>query len=584
MLVPVSLAAQTRIERVSVTYQGREAEGRSDSPSASHDGRFVAFVSNANLTGGQDGLPELDVFVRDRERQPGDPGAIERISVAGDGGEPNDDSSEPSISADGRIVAFSSRASNLVQNDGNGVEDVFVRNRETGVTKRISVSSVGGDANGQSSFPDVSADGRYVVFQSQASNLVTGDDNGTSDIFRYDRETGETLRVSINSSGAGGNGASITPSISADGQVVAFISSATNLVDGDTNEVPDVFVRSLGSDDTERVSVSGLEEQANRISFLPSVNEDGSLVAFKSEASNLVPGDTNGVLDVFIRDRSAETTTRISVDDSGIQSNGLSGPPSISGDGCDVAFASAATNLVLQDDNGNTDLFVVDRCGRNGERKIVRVGASLGPQSPNGSVPEVPPSVSLNGQWVAFASSATDLVPGEPDLNNELDAFITGNPLNPPPSEPTHTPTPTPTPCNDAQCPPGQVCDPDTNLCVDTTRTPTRTPTVTPTPCNDAQCPPGQVCDPNTNLCVDATPTPTPTFQCTTNEDCPPGQVCDPETHMCVTPTPSGDGGGGGGCNCEISPTQRHESPLEALALVLPAVLLWLRRRARRPV
>jgi Tol biopolymer transport system component len=633
-------SVQAQISLVSVTANNRQAEGRSDSPATSADGRFVAFVSNAsNIVNEGDRQNEFDVFVRDRSQ-----GTVELVSISLTGTSGNADSSSPAISGDGNIVAFSSRASNLVDDDQNGVEDVFVRDRGAGTTQRISVG-VDGEANGASSFPRVSADGRFVVFQSQATNLVGDEDTPTADIFVYDRDSGATSKVSVPAAGGLANAASITPAISGDGTTVAFISSATNLIENDGNGVPDVFVRVLAGTTIERVSVSSSGTPANEISFLPALNFDGNLVAFKSEAFNLVPNDTNGEPDTFVRDRNAGTTTRISVDDFGNQSNGLSGPPSISGDGCDVAFPSQASNLVLEDKNGHTDLFVVDRCERNGQRRIVRIGESpTNINGPNGEVPDAPPSVSQNGQWIAFASNASDLVPD--DLNNELDTFITGNPLNPPGSQPTATPTPSPseTPegfCDgNEDCPPGQVCDPETNRCVTPSPTPTVTQTgtpvgfcdgnedcppgqvcdpvshrcVTPSPtktpighCDgNEDCLPGQVCDPVTNMCVTPTPTPTPVGFCDGNEDCPPGQVCDPTSHSCVTASPTrtpvglcdGDedcpegqecnlethmcvpkDGGGGGCSCEIDPRQRREDPAAALAVLIPAALLWMRRR-----
>lgn len=640
-LALVATTVQAQISIVSITRNGQPAEGRSDQAAVSADGRVVAFVSNAsNIVNEIDQRNEFDVFVRDRGA-----GTVDLVSVSLTGTSGNgEDSASPAISADGRFVVFSSQATNLVENDQNGFADIFIRDRNNFTTERISVG-LDGEANGSSAFPRISADGRLVVFQSQATNLVDGEDTNTSDIFVYDRDSGVTTKVSVPPGGGLANGPSITPAISGDGTTVAFISSASNLLAADGNLVPDVFVRELSGTTIERASISSSGTPANEISFFPTLSFDGKLVAFKSEAFNLVPNDSNGVPDAFVRDRNAGTTTRESVDDFGNQSNGLSGPPSISGDGCDLAFPSQASNLVLEDKNGNRDLFVIDRCNRNGQTRVARIGESTtNVNGPNGEVPDAPPSVSQDGHWVGFASTASDMVPN--DLNNELDAFIAGNPLNPPGSPPSPTPTATETPdgfCDGPEdCPEGQVCDPETMRCVTVTPTPTRSVTITPTPpgfcdgnedCPPGQvcdpvtmrcvtpsptrtppgfcdgnedCPPGQVCDPVTMRCVTPTPTATPIGFCDGNEDCPPGQVCDPVTDRCVTPsptrTPNGfcDGdedcpegevcdpetnmcvpkdGGGGGCSCEIDPRQRREDPAAVLALLIPAALLWLRRR-----
>jgi Tol biopolymer transport system component len=227
-------------------------------------------------------------------------GQTTRVSVASDGAQGNGDSECPSISADGRYVAFASLASNLVPGDTNGRMDIFVHDRLTGQTTRVSVASDGTEGNGDSGFPSISADGRYVAFASLASNLVPGDTNGTWDVFVHDRLTGQTTRVSVASGGAQGNGDSRFPSISADGRYVAFQSYASNLVPGDTNGVLDVFVHDRLTGQTTRVSVASDGTQGDSYSFGSSISADGRYVAFASYASNLVPGDTNGWADVFV--------------------------------------------------------------------------------------------------------------------------------------------------------------------------------------------------------------------------------------------------------------------------------------------
>jgi Tol biopolymer transport system component len=286
--------------------------------------------------------------------------------------EGNGASNSPSISADARFVAFVSGASNLVRRDKNGAEDIFVRDRKVGSTERVSVTSDGDEANSSSTETSISANGRWVVFSSFATNLVPDDTNGHFDVFIHDRRTGLTEIVSISGDEEPGDAPSTTPSVSRNGQLVAFRSDATNLVPDDTNERHDVFVRDRGAGTTIRVSVNSDEEQSNGNSQDPGVRgftasgpditPDGRFVAFFSSATNLVPGDTNTCPpvfdqepgrcpDVFVRDLVAGTTMRINVTDTEAEANERSSDPVISDDGLAVAFFSAAGNLVPTDAN-----------------------------------------------------------------------------------------------------------------------------------------------------------------------------------------------------------------------------------------
>ena len=319
----------------------------------------MAFYSNASnlVEGDSNGFG--DVFVHDRVT-----GETMRVSVASDGTQGNSMSDTPSISADGRYVAFSSYASNLVDGDTNGWIDVFVHDRVTGITELVSVASDGTQGNNYSALPSISTEGRYVTFESVASNLVDGDTNGSYDVFVHDRVTGETQRVSVTSDGTQGNGWSYFSTISADGRYVAFESEATNLVDGDTNGFRDVFVHDRVTGETQRVSVASDGTQGNGHSdWLSSISTDGRYVAFESEATNLVSLDTNTAWDVFVHDRVAGETERVSIASNGTQGNDGSYWPSISSDGRYVAFTSDTTNLVDGDTNGFRDVFVHDREG-----------------------------------------------------------------------------------------------------------------------------------------------------------------------------------------------------------------------------
>ena len=294
-------------ERVSVAAGGIEANSFSGSASLSADGRFVAFESGAtNLVAGEvDGNGVEDIFVRDRQAD-----TTERVSIS-DGEQEGDGASQvTAISADGRFVAFKSDATNLTAGaDANGAADIFVRDRTGGTTERVSVNSDEEEGDDDCGGFDISSDGRMVVFACQATNLVAGDGNGFEDVFLRDRAEGTTELVSVASGGGvanGASGASFSLSISGDGRSVAFASDATDLVSGDTNGETDVFVRDLVASSTERVSIAEDGSQANDwSSFATAIADSGLVTAFGSAATNLVQGDTNRAVDVFVR-----TTTR----------------------------------------------------------------------------------------------------------------------------------------------------------------------------------------------------------------------------------------------------------------------------------
>ena len=405
-------AAGLTTSRVSVSSAGAQGYRSSEGPSLSANGRYVAFASLArNLVPGDTNLVE-DVFVRDRSA-----GTTRRVSLGAGGTQANGASSMPSISDDGRYVAFMSDATNLVTGDTNHTTDIFVRDLVTGINQRVSAGSGGQQANGASSFPSLSRDGLHVAFLSAASNLVAGDTNGTFDVFVRDRLANVTQRISVGPGGVQGNDASLYPAVSGDGRFVAFISDATNLVSGDVNGSSDAFVRDRLNGTTRRVSVGAGGVEANRLTGnAPSISADGRFVAFDSSASNLVPGDTNGIQDIFVRDLQAKTTTRVSVGAGGVEANGISISPTLSTDGRFVAFSSDATNLVNADTNGLHDVFVTDRLAGTTRR------ASVGPGGVQGNGPSFGTAVSTDGAHVGFVSNATNLVAG--DTNGEMDVFV----------------------------------------------------------------------------------------------------------------------------------------------------------------
>ncbi|MBR1231965.1 Calx-beta domain-containing protein [Bradyrhizobium sp. AUGA SZCCT0182] len=399
------------VERISVASDGTQGNGSSLDSSISADGRYVTYHSDAPdlVDGDTNGIN--DVFVFDRET-----GTTERVSVSSTGEQGNNASFSPNISADGRYVTYFSLASNLVDGDTNGNYDVFVFDRETGTNERISVSSTGEQGNGTSFSPDISADGRYVTYYSDASNLVDGDTNGTNDIFVFERETATTERVSVSSTGEQGDGGSFSSDISADGRYVTYSSTAANLVDGDTNGQADVFIFDRQTGTTEWVSVSSTGEQGNSASFEPSISADGGYVTYQSLASNLVDGDTNETFDVFVFDGQTETTERVSVSSAGEQGNDASIAPSISADGRYVPYFSPASNLVDGDTNETYDDFVFDRQTDTTERVSVSAAGEQGNSDSSNA------SISADGTFVTYSSSASNLVDG--DTNGTYDVFV----------------------------------------------------------------------------------------------------------------------------------------------------------------
>ncbi|GGK39704.1 hypothetical protein GCM10010124_35440 [Pilimelia terevasa] len=345
------------------------------------------------------------------------PGGFARVSVSGAGAQADGRTDEVALAGTGRLVAFTAEAANLVPGDTNGHQDAFVRDRRTGTTRRVSVSGTGGQADGASRNVALSRDGRYVAFTSEATNLVPGDTNGVADVFLHDRRTGATARVSVSGAGAQGDGASAvaTGRVSADGRYVAFSSAAGNLVSGDTNGAEDVFVRDRWTGTTRRLSVSGSGGQGAGASSGAAISDDGRYVAFVSEAPDLVLGDTNGAADAFLRDRRTGTTRRLSVSAAGAQADDRTAEVVLSATGRYVGLRSRATNLAPGGDtNGMDDVFLRDRR----TAAVVRVSVSgAGQQADHESYGL---AVGASGRYVAFTSLAGNLVPGDAVDHPEL--------------------------------------------------------------------------------------------------------------------------------------------------------------------
>jgi len=432
--------------RASTSVTGGDANGHSVSPSMSDDGRYVAFASNADdlLPPGTDTNSSWDVFVLDRQN-----GSIRRVSVVSGGGEAGGDSGQPSISADGSRVAFTSDAWNLVNGDNNNYHDVFVVDVATLVVRRVSVSSTGVEGNGTSWLPAISGDGRRVAFESYAGTLSPMDGLLNVDVYWHDIASGVTRLVSRTPGGPTGNGDSIGdshdgPSISFDGNLVAFCSESSNLVPNDTNAYVgpqsctwcgiDVFVHNLTTFVTTRVSVTSGGAESDGASMHPSISGNGRWVAFASRSMNLVANDTNQATDIFLHDRDPDLngifdepgaieTRRVSVSATGAQGDKHSGGggffwrgPELSRDGRRVAFTSSCTNLVPGDTNGRWDLFVRDL------EAGTLTCASVTPSGATGDFHSYAASFSADGSRMAFESQASDLVSG--DTNQLNDVFV----------------------------------------------------------------------------------------------------------------------------------------------------------------
>jgi Tol biopolymer transport system component len=402
----------TSLKRVSVNENGEEGDGESTMPAISADGRYVAFYSLANnlVMSDTNTFVGWDVFVYDLETD-----TIELVSVNSNGEQGNALSTSPDISADGRYVVFESYATNLVISDTNNLQDVFVYDQQTGITRRVSVNSVGEQGNGNSGFSTISGDGRYVAFSSSANNLVADDTNGDNDVFVHDLQTGATERVSVSSQGIEGSWHSSASAISNDGQFVAFRSSASNLVPGDTNSVDDIFVHDRQTGQTNRVSVSSTGQEGNGNSWFPDISADGRYVAFFSYATNLIP-NVSSSQQVYLHDRQTGTLTLVSASSSGEVGNDRSGPLAISPDGRYVTFGSWAFNLVEGDNNGLSDIFIHDQV------LGITVRVSITPDGTQGNETSWGPAIAAGGQTVAFWARADNLVVG--DNNGEEDVFV----------------------------------------------------------------------------------------------------------------------------------------------------------------
>ncbi|ADR34437.1 hypothetical protein Sulku_1776 [Sulfuricurvum kujiense DSM 16994] len=413
----------TDISLVSITADGTIGDSSSLSSSISSDGRYITFESYAtNLINGDTNAKE-DIFLKDTQT-----GTVSLISSSSSGTIGNDASVSPVISADGRYVVFESYSSNLISGAG-GISDVFLKDTQTGITTLISQSIYGYGGNDDSYNTAISSDGRYVVFRSDASNLVNGDTNGYGDIFLRDTQTGITSLVSSSSSSEIGNRASWYPDISADGNFVVFESASSNIVAGDVPQIfdgielwfSDIFLKNTITGAATLISSNSSGAFGNSDSFNASISSNGRYVVFDSTATNLVSGDTNSQSDIFLKDTQTGITTLISCTAAGEQGNNGSYSPSISADGRFVVFYTSATNFVSGDTNDNGDVFLKDT--QTGALELISKSSS----GEIGNNRSIYPFISADGSYITFSSEASNLVSN--DTNGSFDVFIVGNPL-----------------------------------------------------------------------------------------------------------------------------------------------------------
>jgi Tol biopolymer transport system component len=404
--------AQGVTERASVGSNASQGMGDSDQASISGNGRWVAFRSAAdNLVAG-DTNGVTDVFVRDRWT-----GTVERVSVSTSGAQGDAESLEPSISFDGRYVAFASEANNLVSDVAPASsKDIFLRDRQLGTTVLLTRTAANGPSNGDCHRPRVSDDGRYVSFEGSATNLLVGATSSGYQVFRRDVTGGVTTLVSVSTSGGPAGGFSWNGAISADGRYVAFVSSGNNVVANDTNLYTDCFWRDMLTGQTRRVSVSSSGVQGNGSTYTNcAMSRDGRWVALCSNAGNLAPGEFAAGYDIFLHDTQTASTYRISLTSSNFAADGNSYDPAVSDDGRYVAFQSFSTNLDPLDTDQQSDIFVRDR--QLGTTRLVSRNDSAGANSDSFS-----PQISSDGALVAFHSASSDLVPQ--DTNLKVDTFV----------------------------------------------------------------------------------------------------------------------------------------------------------------
>jgi Tol biopolymer transport system component len=386
------------IQRVSVNSAGAQAPQGGTEAALSGDGRFVAFTSSASNLAPNDQNNVADVFLRDLVL-----GTTERVSVGTGGYEGNSSSGKAVLSFDGRFVAFESRSTNFDLTDMSFDTDVFVRDRLLDTTTRVSADALG---NGNAATPSLSSDGRFVAFASVIA-LDPADTNNKIDVYVRDTSTNALYPVSATPT-VFGNDDSTAPSISADGSRVAFASRSTNLA-GSTAAHAQVFLKDFTAGTLAIVSRTSTGVLADADCSTPSVSSDGEQVVFTSLAHNLAPLTPAVAKNVFARNLSAATTVPISATDGGVLANAASDTGVAAADGLVVAFVSIATNLIPQDTSPIQDIFVAGRSATPTYRSFCYTGnATFCPCSNQGLTGRgCGHSISADGALLRAAGAAT---------------------------------------------------------------------------------------------------------------------------------------------------------------------------------
>ncbi len=394
------------------TYQGLLGNKASGVAQVSADGRFVVFQSDANNLLAGDDNDARDVFVFDNQTN-----TLQAVSLTPTGEFGNGDSYNPSVSDDGRYITYQSSADNLVEGDTNGYQDIFVYDRLNDTTTRVNVLLDGTQTNRQSHDGRISGDGRYIVFADTGNTLSDMSDYGSDKLYVYDQQTAELTYLNVALDDTQKNYGYGNPAISGDGRYVIFNSLASNLVADDTNEMADIFVYDRQTGLTQRVNVASDGTQANYHAYDPNISSDGRYVTFYSSADNLVDADTNGQADIFMHDMFTGDTTRISTATDGTQANGSSDSAVFSPDGQYVIYRSMARNLVDGDTNGKSDIFIYDLAQGTTQRLIL---------DQQGNHHSYNPVISHGGQVIVFNSLASNLVDDDTNNQSDIFIYQLG--------------------------------------------------------------------------------------------------------------------------------------------------------------
>ena len=411
-------ALATTTELISRNAFGAVGSNASDTASVSGDGRRVAFVSKAiNLVRPDANGTARDIFVFERRTH-----KVSLVSVSSAGVQGNGETFTGTISEDGQSVAFESAASNLVPDDTNQQVDVFVRDLTHGTTERVGLTSDGRQIQKGANIAAISATGRFVVFSATGNGVVPGDTNTAPDVFVRDRQTGTTTLVSATPSGQAAAGQSVGIGVSADGRYVVFTSFASDIVPGDTNRRQDAFLRDMASRTTTRLSVGQGGVQADGGGSATAISSDGRHILFTAEAT-LLSGGRSRRTAAFMRDRVTGTTVNASLNSKGYDSNQGIVQAAMSPNGRFVAFDSTSTDVVPGDANGKNDVFLRDL--KTGTTERVSLTASGGEARGSSLLAFNHGSpVSRDGRIVVFDSSADNLAPADPNFRQDVFARV----------------------------------------------------------------------------------------------------------------------------------------------------------------